>query len=71
LQAVYYYSCNWQPGKLAEKSRERVAITPGVAIKVLVKLQLEGCRVAIRVLKIIKSTCFRVATEVLDELQLK
>jgi hypothetical protein len=32
-----------QPGKLAEKSRERVPITPGVAIEVLVELQLEGC----------------------------
>jgi hypothetical protein len=66
LQAVYYYSCNWQPGKLAEKSRERVAITPGVAIKVLVELQLEGCLVAIRVLKIIKKYMFRVVTEALE-----
>jgi hypothetical protein len=51
--------------KIRRKSRKRVAI------KVLVKLQLEGYRVAIRVLKIIKKNMFRVATEVLDELQLK
>jgi hypothetical protein len=60
-----------QPGKLAEKSRERVAITPGVAIKVLIELHLEGYRVAIHVLKIIKKYMFRVATEALEELQLK
>jgi hypothetical protein len=44
--------------KIGRKSRERVAITLGVAIKVLVKLQLEGCQVAIRVLKIIKKYMF-------------
>jgi hypothetical protein len=59
LQAIYYYSYNWQPRKLAEKSRERVAITPGVAIKVLVELKLEDCRVAIRLIKIIKITCLK------------
>jgi hypothetical protein len=37
-----------QPEKLAEKSRERVAI------EVLVELQLEGCLVAIRLIKIIR-----------------
>jgi hypothetical protein len=56
-----------QPGKLLKKVGKELQLL----IKVHVELQLEGCRVAIRVLKIIKKYMFRDATEALEELQLK